>query len=1291
MITERELTAVTLSPTKKDFYQIWNELLDTADKISARWSPASTNEADPGVILLKVLTAVADKLNYNIDKNILEAFMPSATQEDAMRKLCDILGYSMKYYRSATTPLTITYSGNQKLDEDVKIEIPKFATVTNVDEDLVYCLVTPVTFNDEITTRQVEAIQGTIQDCVTNNGKIITLANIDENNRYYLPESQVAENGIFINSVSYVVNNDESVATEGESWISVNNLNTQNIGSRVYKFSFDSKEQIPYIQFPDDISAIIEDGIYIKYIRTDGINGNAALRTLNKFQNITDSWKVGNWTEDSEDLESILSVTNQSVATNGANKESINDAYNNYKKTIGTFDTLITCRDYMNKIYQMLKKDLDPDNSSDTTPLVSNIIVSDIRDDLNRSITLCTFDEYGINYVEESIKDDNDEDKINCFNLVLYPFTTVRGTGLIQEYKNSFKYDATNLRDITSLLEDNKTISHTFVNPDAKDIVCIKNYLKLNAKITTTYKISGSEERVILNNIYRAIYNNFNMRKLDFGEEIPFDSILNTIQEADNRIKNISLDEPELETKFCLQDGTEVSVKDDNTGKAKYNQLALRNVLAGRISLFEYNESFKPDLSETALTGYAGLYPTGSNKIVKLTSKYDPSIETDPETSAMIPITLNDNEVIQFMLPNFTTEITYPGYINYWLTLGTTGSSIKKNTDYQLKANEYLFINYTPAAGDDGKEKDPINKVYDEGTIVRFNFDVQNSSDVAASGTTPPKHSGFSFDSSYHITDMYTFGPSEQCEIRKPVEVVLGGGSAEIINIYWQRDDDLSDKYKDSDTIPFVFDEDNISSDPTHPNYTAYTLKEGEYFYYTDKNKLDFAYYGNGTKIKRSPAFPNISKFKTDNDISTEDIMTYGLAAAIPWVSLTVDSTKYLTLKEYQYITLTSGDKLLDLKFSPTDPEDPTSLPTKLDYDWQTIDSATYQFASSETSEKLPDIKVGTIKWQGRSKLEFNMGPDTTQTLYKDDHIYVFYAGNDTSTEDVEFLEGASLKSNYDCINSTNSVDVKVYKTIGGIPTAVNDFKIKPFEKNEIKSLQTGNTIPWNNYGTNWTKLNFENNLTTYDITSPYTTINALFPADNFGLLMIYYIPFSKTKADNAYLKTTARLTIFNNNESWWETVVDDKYYLRDGINIIKIPVSTSIDIYADTKEITDATTTQRVYAGRDVLIIGNLDIITDGSEINKKINYYGIDDNLSKYQQILKDIKKVDPDLNFYYNVVIDNATSIDLNPYNEKETLDNPYTWYSYNNINNKFVISEINADELANGITIAKSSKL
>ena len=46
----------------------------------------------------------------------------------------------------------------------------------------------------------------------------------------------------------------------------------------------------------------------------------------------------------------------------------------------------------MNKIYQLTVSD------TDTTNLVSNVIVSDIRDDINNSLTVCTFGDRGVEY-----------------------------------------------------------------------------------------------------------------------------------------------------------------------------------------------------------------------------------------------------------------------------------------------------------------------------------------------------------------------------------------------------------------------------------------------------------------------------------------------------------------------------------------------------------------------------------------------------------------------------------------------------------------------------------------------------------------------------------------------------------------------------------------------------------------------------------------------------------------------------------------------------------------------------
>ena len=56
-----------------------------------------------------------------------------------------------------------------------------------------------------------------------------------------------------------------------------------------------------------------------------------------------------------------------------------------------------------------------------------------------------------------------------------------------------------------------------------------------------------------------------------------------------------------------------------------------------------------------------------------------------------------------------------------------------------------------------------------------------------------------------------------------------------------------------------------------------------------------------------------------------------------------------------------------------------------------------------------------------------------------------------------------------------------------------------------------------------------------------------------------------------------------------------------------------------------------------------------------------------------------------------MNNETALDLNPLDPEDTLENPVNWYRYNNINNKFVVSEINANYLPIGITISKNSKL
>lgn len=680
MITNNELNAVQLSATKKDYYQIWNELIEIAGKISNRWDPATTNESDPGVVLLKVLTAIADKLNYNIDVNTLEAFMPSAAQMESMRALCEMMGYNIKYYRSATSEITMKYIGDAETQfaEINEITLPMFSAISNLDKDVNYVTVEAKNFSADNILQTIQVIEGQHVQCETINNNIVTIDLLDDNHRFYLPEHQIAENGIFVYRITD--------GNKSERWEQKDNLHTQHFNSLIYKFGYDSKESRPYIQFPEDIGQIIGDGLEIHYIRTSGIAGNIAAYTLSQFEKPSDdSWKQFN-------NESDFKIMQLTAATNGANIETITEAYQGFKKTIGTFDTLITCRDYMNKIYNMLEEN--------NNPMVSNVIVSDIRDDINRAINICSFNDFGICYTDKSIVKDT-EDLINHFDLVIYPFNAVYGQNSKFEYENSFKYNGYKGLDIEYELANNKTIAHQIKYPNDDEIVLIKNYLKLDAKITTTKKVNSQEADLILMNIKNALYRDFNLRKLDFGEEIPFDALLDSIEFADTRIKNVVLNEPILYTKFATASGVEYdnasvlleSPLEDNTsarfpGRELYNKLLLRNILAGRLELFNYNKDFNYSLEEcaysTANTSYSAIYPgagdvyvdENDNVIQKTILSIEPSFTLGTGTNGNITIPenyeLQTNQEIEFRMPNFKTDITYPAYVNYHLKLATS-------------------------------------------------------------------------------------------------------------------------------------------------------------------------------------------------------------------------------------------------------------------------------------------------------------------------------------------------------------------------------------------------------------------------------------------------------------------------------------------------------------------------------------------------------------------------------------------------------------------------------------------
>ena len=319
------------SYTNKDFQSIYVELLEAAKSLAHNWDPTISNESDPGVVLLKLNAIIADKNNYNIDKNVLENYPETYTQDISARSQYRQLGYKMPWYKAATTSIVFKWVGE---DEDALVDgdrviIPKHTMLMSKDGQHVFTTLQDAILGKQTNiaqdTVEVPAIQGVINDLKLAGDTVITLANIDSNNRLYINDHFIAENGIYVTSIDNQL-----------LWEQVENVEAEPYGKYCYEFDIDARRNCPYLQFPENIRNLIGQGITVKYITTNGYAGNINARTIDTFydqikvdiKHATGEIKSVNLTSD------VVLVTNSSSTINGRDPETIDEAKRNFKKQV---------------------------------------------------------------------------------------------------------------------------------------------------------------------------------------------------------------------------------------------------------------------------------------------------------------------------------------------------------------------------------------------------------------------------------------------------------------------------------------------------------------------------------------------------------------------------------------------------------------------------------------------------------------------------------------------------------------------------------------------------------------------------------------------------------------------------------------------------------------------------------------------------------------------------------------------------------------------------------------------
>ena len=781
-----------LTYINKDFNSTWEEILEVVPQLTSKWNPNESNESDPLVVLLKELGIVTDKLNYNIDKNTLEAFPDLLTQLRAAYSVFGSMGYVPQWYRSALANVTFLYNGGlgEKSASSIEVSaqqkwvLPKFTSVSNEDNTIQYVTLNSLEFKTGVPAgQQVLAIEGTLNDLAVNGSTKITLDCLDNRNRLYFLQPNVAQNGIFIseNNTFNAINIEDQVydqdSTEYQSkqvWHRVTNLYQQLPGQYVFKFGIDPTTGSTYIQFPDDIGNLIGDGLYIKYILSSGESGNIKAGTLTSFPislSVSPESSSGSESESSVTSDANLTVSNNASTQNGRDPETIEEMQNNYSRVVGTFNTLVTAYDYENYIYNQV--------DDVGRPYVSNIRVGDKNTDLYTSYKVKTL---GVNGHFSTIRGNDIQTgaslggALSPYDLRFYPVGDGQAVTDLKSFRETFAAGTdTKKKVLENVVEDAKAILHEY-KPLGTPIFLDYD---LKGQIYLQKTVSKEEAKEIKANVDLALYKKLEARNLTFGQEINYGEVVDTIKAADPRIQYVAL-EP-------------ITYEVDKESEELYNNnspydIYTKSVLAG-VTPWTSFEPMRYYWGTTGSTTYGKGDPSSDTTSIKSIQPQVSEIEWDTNASEH-QYTVKANETFYILAPGYTTITSYGNYFYM-----KSEVALVKDTPTKLAENKKIEI-FEERPGTNSTASYIIKNA-----VVRCNVDISEDSDAK-----------------YKVDSSINMGSNITLEILGP------------------------DEYKLKNTYPSTADKGiKIATNAVHlvdklkdENNSSYTLNVGEYLLWTN-------------------------------------------------------------------------------------------------------------------------------------------------------------------------------------------------------------------------------------------------------------------------------------------------------------------------------------------------------------------------------------------------------------------------------------------------------------------------
>ncbi len=328
--------------TSREFASIFNDLVASIPDVSQKWT--SRDESDPGIVLVKLMSMLGDMLSYNQDKMALEVYPDSVTQRKNAAQIFQLLGYKMKWYRSATCEATIinTYGQDAKM--------PRFCVFKTKDETISYTNVNSVELPSNTTNNGKEAsvtlVQGIPVLPPRKSGKILPGAN-EQWHDIYSPNvdpNDIIDNRLYLSDTDIDQDNIVLIDNFDDEWIKVDNVNLQTSTGKYFELRIDEFDR-PYLYLINYWKNYDVMSFKVFYIKSLGEKGQITDNMLS----VVDSniYAITGPTDNPEiyNVSGYIEIGNK-ASTWGYNPETPDEAREESSKYINTLDTLITLDDF---------------------------------------------------------------------------------------------------------------------------------------------------------------------------------------------------------------------------------------------------------------------------------------------------------------------------------------------------------------------------------------------------------------------------------------------------------------------------------------------------------------------------------------------------------------------------------------------------------------------------------------------------------------------------------------------------------------------------------------------------------------------------------------------------------------------------------------------------------------------------------------------------------------------------------------------------------------------------------